>query len=187
MRLDRFNNSGFDRGKPLWVEATWRFVSAVLVESWVPGSGWRVRLLSLFGARLGKGMVIKPHVKIKFPWKLQTGDHCWIGEAVWIDNLAEVSMGNHCCISQGVYLCTGNHAWDRPAFDLVVKPIRLGTACWLGAHSRVGPGVRCGDGAVLTLGSVASADLPAWTVNTGNPAQQVRQRPDTTAQRSAVR
>jgi putative colanic acid biosynthesis acetyltransferase WcaF len=177
MQLDKFDNSGFDRGRPRWVEALWRILEGLLFQSWLPGSGWRVALLRLFGAEMGKGVVIKAHVRVKFPWKLKVGNHCWIGESVWIDNLAEVHVGNHSCISQGVYLCTGNHHWDRDTFDLEAKPIRIGDRCWIGAMSKIGPGVIIHEGAVLLLGGVASVDLEAWSIYGGIPAQRVRQRP----------
>ena len=61
--------------------------------------------LSLFGANVGRGVVLKPRVTIKYPWKLAVGDHCWIGENVWIDNLGQVTLGNHCYLSQGALLC----------------------------------------------------------------------------------
>ncbi len=176
MRLDRFDNSTFDRGRPWWVEALWRTVDGLLVRSWLPGSAWRVTLLRLFGAQVGPGAVIKPRVRITFPWKLRLGAHCWLGEQAWIDNLAEVRIGDHCCISQGAYLCTGNHRWDREAFDLAVGPIVLEDHCWIGAMARVGPGVVCRAGAVLTLGSVAVSDLAAWQVHSGAPARAVQDR-----------
>jgi putative colanic acid biosynthesis acetyltransferase WcaF len=100
----------------------------------------------------------------------------WIGEGVWIDNLAEVTIGNHCCLSQAVYLCTGNHDWSRASFDLVVQPIRIESQAWLTARSVVGPGVTVQEGAVLGLGSVAVHDLQAWQVHFGLPARPVRPR-----------
>jgi putative colanic acid biosynthesis acetyltransferase WcaF len=176
MRLDRFDNAGFDRGRPWLVEALWRVVDGLLFRSWLPGSGWRAGLLRLFGAQVGPGAVIKPRVRVTFPWKLRMGAHCWLGEQAWIDNLAEVRIGDHCCISQGAYLCTGNHRWDRETFDLVADPIVLEDHCWIGAMARVGPGVVCREGAVLTLGSVAAADLAAWHVHSGAPARSVSAR-----------
>lgn len=148
----------------------------LLLHSWIPGSAWRAGLLRLFGAKVGRGVVLKPRIRVKFPWKLTIGNHSWIGEDVWIDNLADVIIGSHCCISQGAYFCTGSHRWDREAFDLVTRPIRLADHCWIGAQARVAPGVGIGEGAVLTMGSLATSDLEAWRVCSGMPARVIKQR-----------
>ena len=177
MHLDKFDNSNFDRGRPWLVEALWRLVEGLFLQSWLPGSGWRVAVLKLFGAKLGTGVVIKPHVKVKFPWKLRVGNYSWIGEEVWIDNLAEVQIGSHCCISQGVYLCTGNHRWDQDSFDLETSPIRIGDHCWVGAMSRLGPGAVVQEGAVLLMGSITSATIESWRIYGGMPAKLIRERP----------
>ncbi|MBF6568111.1 MAG: colanic acid biosynthesis acetyltransferase WcaF [Candidatus Binataceae bacterium] len=176
MRLDRFANGDFERGRPWWTEALWLIVQALLVESWLPGSAHRIKLLRLFGAQIGQGVAIKPHVRIKFPWRLEVGDYSWLGEGVWIDNLATVTIGSHCCLSQGVYLCTGNHNWSAETFDLITHPIVLEDQVWLCARSSVGPGVRAGQGAVLTLGSVAQTELSAWRIHSGNPAVAINDR-----------
>ncbi len=176
MQLAEFNNSGFDRGRSRLVETCWRVIEGLLFNSWLPGSRWRVLLLSLFGASVGEGVVIKPHVRIKFPWKLKVGNHSWIGEDVWIDNLVEVSIGRDCCISQGAYLCTGSHRWDKKSFDLVARPIVINDCCWVGAKSRIAPGVTLEQGAVLALGGVATGDLSAWSVCRGNPASSYKRR-----------
>jgi acetyltransferase-like isoleucine patch superfamily enzyme len=59
---------------------------------------------------------IKPSVNIKYPWLLEVGDHVWIGEEVWIDNLAKVRIGSNVCISQGAMLLTGNHDFTKSTF-----------------------------------------------------------------------
>ena len=178
MRLDQYRNQGFDRGAPRWKEAAWILVSGLLVASWLPGSGWRRALLRIFGARIGQGVVFKPKVSVKFPWKLIIGDHCWIGEEVWIDNLAEVRIGSHACLSQGVYVCTGSHDWSRDSFDLITRPVVVGNQAWVCAKAVLAPGTVVEDGAVLGLGSVARGTLTRWSVHTGNPAtpRGLRQR-----------
>src|SRR3954452_11502522 len=101
MRLDLYSPNGFNRGRPAWLEAVWLLVQPFLLSSSLPGSRVRVTTLRLFGARIGRGVTIKPHVRVKFPWRLQVGDYSWIGEDVWLDNLAEIRIGQHCCLSQG--------------------------------------------------------------------------------------
>jgi putative colanic acid biosynthesis acetyltransferase WcaF len=125
---------------------------------------------------IANGVVIKPCVRIKFPWKLQVGAHSWIGEDVWIDNLAPVRIGKNCCISQGAYLCTGSHHYRRVTFDLVTRPIVVADGAWLCAMTRLGPGVTIGEAAVLTIGSVATKDLSPWTIYTGMPAVRTATR-----------
>lgn len=172
MRLDRYDNSSFQRGRSRWIEAAWMLVQAALVSSPLPGSRHRVALLRLFGAKIGEGVVVKPRVHIKFPWRLELGDHCWIGEAVWIDNLARVSIGSHTCVSQASYFCTGNHDYSSERFDLRTEPIVIGDQAWVCARSTIGPGVVVESGAVLGLGSVATKRLKAWTIYRGCPAAE---------------
>ena len=130
----------------------------------------------MFRASIGSGVVIKPRVTIKYPWKLVVGDHSWIGEQVWIDNLDQVTIGANVCISQGALLLCGNHDYKKPTFDLITGPIVLENGVWIGAKASLAPGVTCGSHSVLSMGSVASKDLEAWTVYQGNPAVAVRER-----------
>jgi putative colanic acid biosynthesis acetyltransferase WcaF len=142
----------------------------------IPSSGVRVRLLRLFGASIGTGVVIKPGVRIKYPWLLTVGDHSWIGEDCWIDNLATVRIGNNACLSQGSYLCTGNHDWSDPAFGLIVKPITLADGSWVGAKAMICPGVDLGVESIAAAGSVVMKSIPAGEIHAGNPAEFVRRR-----------
>ncbi|MFC1488283.1 putative colanic acid biosynthesis acetyltransferase [Thermodesulfobacteriota bacterium] len=176
MRLDLYDNKWFERGKPAWVESLWLVVQAIFVQSWIPGANHRAALLRQFGAQVGEGVDIKPGVKVKFPWRLKIGDFSWIGEDVWMDNLAPITIGSHCCISQGVYLCTGSHNWKSERFDLITEPIEIQNKVWLAAKSMVGPGVTVGEGAVLALGSVATKDLKAGWIHQGVPAVAIRKR-----------
>jgi len=165
------------RPGPFWKRTLWYFLGEPLVAShWMPSSGLRVRLLRLFGARIGKGVTIKPGVRVKYPWFLLTGDDCWIGEFCWIDNLTTVRLGNDVCLSQGAYLCTGNHDWKDPAFGLIVEPIQCMDGSWAGAKSILGPGAVLGRGAVAGAGAVVSGYIPDFQIFAGNPAQFIRER-----------
>jgi putative colanic acid biosynthesis acetyltransferase WcaF len=176
VQLEAFASS--DTPAAGWLkQALWYGVNAVLFHSWLcPFYAPKRHLLRLFGARIGAGVVIKPRVNIKRPWRLEIGDHSWIGEGVWIDNLTMVAVGSNCCISQGAYLCTGNHDWSDPRFSLLAKPIVVADQAWIGAGATVGPGVSIGEGSVATLGSVVVSDTLPWHVYAGNPATKVRTR-----------
>lgn len=174
--LADFANPEFTRGRPRLIEALWLIMQWLFISSWLPGAAHRQWLLRFFGARIGEGVDIKPGLKVKFPWRLEVGDHSWIGEDVWIDNLASIKIGSNCCISQGVYLCTGSHDWKSPSFNLITKPIHIEDGAWVAARSSIGPGVTVGRGAVLTLGSSAVSDLGPWGIYRGNPAKLIRTR-----------
>ncbi len=176
VRLASFSARWFDRGRPAAVEALWLLVQTLLVRSWVPGTAHRAFLLRLFGAVIGRGVTMKPGLRVKFPWRLRVGDDSWLGEDCWIDNLAPVVIGNNVCVSQGAYLCTGNHNWSDPAFALVVKPITLQDGSWVGARCLVGPGVTFEESAVAVAGSIVARSLGPYEIHGGNPARFLRRR-----------
>lgn len=174
--LSAFNNKWYKPGAAP-KRALWYVVNVLFfINPLNPVSGLKVFLLRIFGAKIGKGVVIKPAVNIKYPWKLSVGDYTWIGERVWIDNLDEVTIGSHVCISQGAMLLCGNHHYKKSAFDLIVQPIKLEDGVWIGAQSVVTPGVKCLSHSILTVNSVATGIMEAYGIYQGNPAQKVRER-----------
>lgn len=180
MRLDRYTLGNYTPGAPYWKQLLWYFMGSPIVSSyWLPFSRLKVSVLRAFGASIGQGVRIKPGVRIKFPWRLIVGDHVWIGENTWIDNLANVNIESHVCVSQNVYLCTGNHNWSHPEFALITAEIYIQESSWLAARSVVGPGVTIGRGAILSLGSVTGRSLEPMTIYAGNPAQAIKIRQET--------
>ena len=175
--LRSYDNSWYSPGRSVVWRAAWLLVGLPLFRtSMLPFSGLRVALLRLFGARIGEGVVIHSEASVKYPWHLQIGSNCWIGEHAWIDNLTTVRLGNNVCISQGCYICTGNHDWRDPSFGLIVRPVELRDGAWAGAMSVLLPGVTLGEGAVAGAGSVVSQAVPPYEVHTGNPAILTRVR-----------
>ena len=177
IHLRRYDNSWFRPGRnPAW-RAAWLFLGQPIFGcSLLPSSRLRVQLLRFFGAHIGDGVVIHSGVQVKYPWHLVVGNDCWIGEQAWIDNLTTVRLGNDVCVSQGAYLCTGNHDWTDPAFGLLIRPVSLEDGAWAGAKSILLPGTRLEEGAVVAAGSVASGTIPSFEIHGGNPAAFVRVR-----------
>jgi putative colanic acid biosynthesis acetyltransferase WcaF len=163
--------------KSLFKRSLWYITNSLFLRSYLlPVSRFKSFLLRVFGASIGKGVVIKPGVNIKYPWLLEVGDYVWIGEGVWIDNLCVVKIDNNVCISQGALLLTGNHNYKRSTFDLITGPITLEEGVWIGANSVVCPGVTCFSHSILTVGSVAVSDMEPYYIYQGNPASKIRER-----------
>jgi putative colanic acid biosynthesis acetyltransferase WcaF len=175
--LNKFNNHWYKPGANKVKMLLWYFTNLIFFTSrWLPDSGFKVFLLRVFGAKVGTGVIIKPAVNIKYPWRLNIGNHVWIGEGVWIDNLDDVIIGDHVCISQGAMLLCGNHNYKKTSFDLIVGRIILEEGSWIGAQTVVCPGVICKSHSLLTVGSIATHHLEAYTIYQGNPAKPLRKR-----------
>ncbi len=177
VQLKSYDNSWFHPGRSALARGAWFFLGSPLFRSHLLSASWfRVGLLLLFGARIGDRVVIRHDVNIKYPWHLVIGNDCWIGERVWIDSLTTVRIGNDVCISQGAYLCTGNHNWSDPAFGLMIAPIQLNDGAWAGAMCLLTPGAVLGKGAVAAAGSVISGTVPDLQIFSGNPAVFLKER-----------
>ena len=174
--LSTYNNEWYEPG-PWFKRICWYPVNEIIFKSgWFPFYGLKRNLLRLFGAKIGRNVFIKPGVTIKYPWYLKTGDYVWIGEKVWIDNLAMVVLGNNVCLSQGAMLLCGNHDYTRASFDLMVKPILIEDGTWIGAKAVVCGGVTCRSHSVLAVSSVATENLLPYSIYQGNPARKVKER-----------
>jgi putative colanic acid biosynthesis acetyltransferase WcaF len=175
--LASFDNSHYAPGRGRGVRAAWWIVNGLVFLSWLPWpSRLKAALLRAFGARVGRGVVIKPRVNIKYPWHLRIGDHAWIGEAVWLDSLAGIDIGAHACLSQACLVETGNHDWSRTTFDLRVQPVVIEDGAWAAVATVLLPGSRLASHAVLAGGSVLSGPTEPFGIYSGQPARRVGTR-----------
>ena len=175
--LSLYDNSWYNPGRGRIIRFVWYFTNVLFfLNPFNPFSGIKVRLLRLFGAKVGVGVNIKPSVSVKYPWLLEIGNYTWIGENVWIDNLARVKIGSNVCISQGAMLLCGNHNYKKPTFDLMIGEITLEDGSWIGAQSVVCPGVTAKSHSMLGVGSVANHDLETYGIYQGVPAVKIRMR-----------
>lgn len=175
-KLATFSNAWYKPGAGFIKRFFWYYTNLCWIKSGFPISSCKIFLLRLFGAKIGSGVVIKPHVNIKNPWRLTIGDNVWIGEEVWIDNLDTVTIENNVCISQGAMLLCGNHNYKKESFDLITGKITIKQGAWIGAKSLVGPNVTVNENAILSVSSVATKDLEANFIYRGNPAIKVKER-----------
>ena len=171
-----FDTKEFDKGASTVKVYLWYFVDTFFFRSGIiPFSVILVALLKLFGAKIGKDVRIKPFIHIKYPWKLTLGDHSWLASC-YIENLAPVIIGKNVCVSQNAMLLTGNHNYKKTTFDLITKPIIVEDGVWIGANATVCPGITCKSHSVLTVGSIATKNLDAYSIYQGNPATKVKDR-----------
>ena len=176
--LSRYNGKEFDIGASKLKFALWQLCNIIFFLSpFNPSSKLKVKILRLFGANMGKGIVMnKPHINIKFPWRLTVGNYVWLGEQSWILNLAPVVIGDNVNIAQGAMLLTGNHNYKSVEFETTIAPITIEDGVFIGAKSVVCPGVTCKSHSILAVGSVATSDLEAYKIYMGVPAVYKKDR-----------
>jgi putative colanic acid biosynthesis acetyltransferase WcaF len=157
--------------------AFWLFLSNIFFLTNIPyPNSIKVFILRIFGAKIGRDVVIKPWVKIKLPWKLSIGNHVWLGESSWIDNISEVTIANHVCISQGALLLTGNHDYTKSSFDLMSKPIHIEDGVWIGAKTTIVGGITLKSHCVIGIGVIILRDTEAYQVYRLNNALETKER-----------
>lgn len=137
---------------------------------------FRIALLRLFGAKIGRNCRVNCGVRVWEPWNLVMGDYAVLGDSVEVYNLAPIDIGSNSVISQRTYLCSATHDYTDTSFPLYSKPIRIGSSVWVAAGAFVGPGVTLGDGAVIGAFSVVTRDMPEWMVCAGNPCRPIKPR-----------
>lgn len=173
VRNDKFNSiSGFDRGRSAWVMALWQILKWFFFRTAFPWpSNIKVCILRSFGAKVGNGVYIKPQVNIHLPWKLEIGDHAWLGEEAFLLNFEFMKIGAHACISQRAFLCGGNHDFRNSAMRYRNGPIIVEEGAWVGAQVFIAPGVTVGKESVISAGSVLLKDSQPGRIYSGNPAE----------------
>jgi len=138
---------------------------------------YRAGLLRLLGAKIGRSSQIRRTVHFECPWNFTCGDHCAIGDRAIMYALGPITIHDRVSISQMSHLCAGTHDFKQKQLPLLRTPIVLKNDAWLGADAFVGPGVTMNEGALLGARGSAFKDLEGWTINVGNPARKVRDRP----------
>lgn len=175
--LSRFSLSNSFIGRSKWVLFIWHVIQITLFRfSPQPMYGWRRFLLRLFGASIGRKVIIRSTVDVIYPWNLIIGDYSWVGDYVTIYSIGKVTLGSHVVISQKSYLCGGGHDHTLLHFPTFEKPITIHNECWIGTDVFIGPGVEIGLGAVVGARSSVYKNIEGGYIYVGNPAQKIKTR-----------
>lgn len=168
--------------------AGFRGRSAITVQLWwiVQGTlfacspqfmyAWRNWLLRLFGAKVGVRVIVRPSVKVTYPWKVSIGDYSMIGDDAVLYSLGEIEIGDNAVVSQRSYICAASHDFTKTDFPIYAKKVFIGSQAWIATDVFIAPGVSVGKGAVVGARSSVFKDMPAGMVCLGSPCVPVRVR-----------
>lgn len=176
-KLNEFQMPSSFRGRSAVIVQLWWLVQSFLFNNSPQFMyGWRRWLLRCFGARVGKGVILRPSCSVTYPWKVSIGDYAWIGDEVVLYSLGEIHIGKNAVVSQRSYICTGSHDYTKPEFDIYQQPIVIEEECWLATDVYVAPGVTIGRGTVVGARSSVFKSLPAGKICMGSPVRVIRDR-----------
>jgi acetyltransferase-like isoleucine patch superfamily enzyme len=164
----------------------WKF--GIMTLAMIPYGGAlfppvRSALLRLYGARIGKGVVLHNarffNLYRRGLGGLRLGDFVFIGDECLLDLAESVEMEDHVTLAERVMILTHMNVGyrDHPLqkhFPASASPVFLEKGCFIGAQAVILPGVRVGGGSFVAAGSVVTRDIPPHTLAAGTPARVVR-------------
>ncbi|MBI1198435.1 MAG: acyltransferase [Phenylobacterium sp.] len=79
-----------------------------------------------------------------------------------------ITLGDQTLVAFHTYFYT------RDPLTGETRPIRVGSRCFIGGGSVIGPGVTIGDECIVAAGAVVLDDVPDRAIAAGNPARIIR-------------
>jgi putative colanic acid biosynthesis acetyltransferase WcaF len=125
---------------------------------------------------MGARCRIYPGAVIWAPWNLECAEDACVADGAQLYNPALIRLGARAVVSQGAFVCTATHDYEKSAFPLVTKAVTVGADAWIGARAFVLPGCEIGEGSVIGAGSVVTRGTPPWSVCAGNPCRVLREK-----------
>ncbi len=133
----------------------------------------RTTWLSVFGAKLGKNVILQK-IRIINPHhhglgNLSIGDNSVLSDNVSLDLADKIILGKHTAVGEGVIFSThlkigySNHPLQK-YFPPKKSPIIIGDGCFIGAGAIILSGVRIGEGVMVPAGTVVNRSLDSWVV-----------------------
>jgi putative colanic acid biosynthesis acetyltransferase WcaF len=170
--LGRFRLPKGFRGRSGLTVLAWQLVQQSLFAcSPQPLYGWRRLLLRIFGARIGRNVLVRPSARITYPWKVDIGDRSWIGDHAELYSLGPIRIGADSVISQRSYLCGATHDHRSADFPILAPGVTVADQVWIATDVFIAPGVTIGTGAVIGARSSVFADIAPYAMAMGNPAR----------------
>lgn len=136
---------------------------------------WRIFLLKLFGAEIGKYCNIYASAYIPSPRNLVMGIHSTLGPQVQL-HFGKTIIGNKVTVSQRTYLCSATHFIDSINLPFIAGKIVIKDFVWIAAEAFVMPNIVIEEGAIIGARAVITNNVEPWAVMAGNPAKIIKKR-----------
>jgi len=139
----------------------------------------RIMLKKVF-KKIGYNVNVRPYLKFVSGKNISLGNNSGIGERSFLQDFAEIKIGDNVLIGDQVTILTVNHGTKR---DQLIRSqqneynqVIIGNDVWLGTKSIILPGVNIGNGAVIAAGAVVTKNVPEYALVGGVPARIIKYR-----------
>lgn len=157
-----------------WGEDFWLMILHLAADC--PLYSVRSFFFGLSGVKVGRGSKI--HVGARFfkPSGVVIGEGSVIGDHVFLDGRAPLSIGNNVDIASQVLIYNSEHNIEASDFRARELPVSIEDYCFVGPRAIVLPGVRIGKGAIVAAGAVVTKNVADFAVVGGVPAKVIGRR-----------
>lgn len=143
---------------------------------YIPSHHIRRFILRLAGTKIGRGSSIHMGCRFFSLKKIKIGEDTIIGEGIFMDGRAPLTIGNHVDIASQVMIYNSEHDINSEYFYAKVSPVEIGDYVFIGPRAIILPGVVIGKGAVVGAGAVVSHDVLEFDIVGGVPAEKIGER-----------
>lgn len=141
-----------------------------------PSHLFRLFMYQMGGMKIGKGTRIHMWARFYKPEGITIGDDTIIGDHVFLDGRAPLTIGNHVNIASQLMVYNSQHDIDAEDFHAVNGPVTIEDYVFIGPRVTILPNTTIGKGAVIAAGAVVTKDVAPFTVVGGVPAQFIKER-----------
>jgi acetyltransferase-like isoleucine patch superfamily enzyme len=133
---------------------------------------------------IGDGVSISSHCQLYSREKgvegvLTIGNKSNISNNTILDLSGDIKIGDNVAIANNCFIFTHNHDYTDKSLPswkggLHIEPVIIENGCWIGANTKILPGVTIGERSVVAAGSIVTKSVPPNTIFGGNPAKLIK-------------
>lgn len=125
--------------------------------------------------KCGEGFVAAEGCRFNFGHRIEVGENVSWNMGCYIDAKGGVSFGDFAMLTEYVKIFSHNHS-ETDHLVRTYQKVTIEDFAKLYTNCTVLPGVTVRKGAIVATGAIVTKDVPAYTLVSGVPAKQKRQR-----------